>query len=87
MAIGLGEGARDIFGGAGLCALDLMRSTALGGGEGILKVCSSLSGDEAAVFLTEPPGGCAVFMLEYGAHLDFGFVFSGVVSVEPTDPL
>jgi len=37
--------------------------------------------------LTVPPGGCAVFILEYGAHFDLGFSFSGVPSFAATDPL
>ena len=64
-----------------------MRATALGGGEGILNCGSSLMGDALVCFLIVPPGGCAVFILEYGAHLDLGFSLSGVPSFFATDPL
>ena len=77
MAMGFGDAALDM-GGAGLCALDFMRSTALGGGEGILNLASSLSGDALPCFLIVPVGVGAVFMLEYGLQVFFGLTLSGV---------
>lgn len=57
MAIGFGEAAL-AEGGAGLTGLDLIRSTARGGGEGILNFGSSLTGDaDAACFCKVDCGG------------------------------
>jgi len=64
-----------------------MRSTALGGGEGILNCASSLTGDELACFFSAPPGGCAVFILEYGVHFDFGFFSCTAPPCAASDPL
>ena len=86
MAIGFGDVAL-ADGGAGLCALDFMRFTALGGGEGTLNCGSSLTGDALPCFFIVPPGGCAVFILEYGAHFDLGFSLTGVLSFVASDPL